>query len=190
MKKSLKITLEKGLKAAMKTLFLNRKKSPIKIMIFTLLFSIPSISVFANSAQNPPADVLVELVFQQSNDILMSDENIRKLAEATLNYHQLEPTAVNVQTLSKTIKHYYLQPKIQQKSKHQMADIYQKTMTDDEIKQWIKFFKTPIGASILKNKAYFQDLAQSIEELFPTDQEPTQATQNKIMDLMMKDLSK
>ena len=62
-------------------------------------------------------------------------------------------------------------------------------MTEAETQQWIKFYKTAIGQSILNNKNFEQKTVAAIEQIFPENAEPSPQAQAKLAQVMENFLS-
>lgn len=159
-----------------------------KILIALIIGLQPSFTYSANTNTTSMADELVDIIDQHSYQMFLSDENTTKTAEVLLTYFQLKPSAKNRQAMASAVKKYYNQPDVRQKFKAKSAALYQSTFSEQEIQTWTDFFKTPHGQSILKNQAYFQGISDTVENLFPVDQQPSPEAEKKIMDIIMQSM--
>lgn len=156
----------------------------MKKILIGVLLTVSSPFIFAKSALPPPAQQLIDLIDVYTFPILLKDENLNKLSLAIMDYHKITKSTLNKNKIKLAIKNYFSDPDVHQQYKANIASIYEKGMTNEEIEEWIKFFNTPVGNSLLKNTAYYQGISETIENLFPPGQAPSAKAQKQIMQLV------
>lgn len=158
----------------------------MKTMLLTLAVTLTmSFNVSALTPKLSPAQQLTETVGEYLFPDSLSEYNLKTTGEAILDYYKLEHTPSNLQRMNTVLKDYYNSPETKARYYAQITAIYEKNMTTSEIQEWIKFFESPIGVSILKNKAYNESLNTLIEKILPEDAEPSVEAQKKMMSTML-----
>lgn len=155
-----------------------------KILMTLCVTAAMSFNASALTPKLSPAQQLAEIVDEHMLPFVISESNIKTSSQAILDYYQLEHTPANLQRVTKLVKDYYNSPEYLSKYNAQIASIYDKTMTPTEIQEWIHFFNSPVGVSVLKNKAYYESFNTLIEQLFPEDAEPSPEAQKKMIATM------
>ena len=156
-----------------------------KILLTLCVTLATSFNASALTPKLSPAQQLAQIADEHTFAYISSEDNIKTLSQAILDYYKLEHTTNNLERMKNLVKEYYSSDEYKAKYNARIAEIYEKNMTASEIQEWIKFFESPVGSSILKNKAYYESLNTMIKKLFPIDAELSPEAQKKMVSRMI-----
>ncbi len=145
------------------------------------LIAVQSTLSFANTTATSSVQQLADTIQQHTYAYVIEPENIQPTVDIIMDYFEIDQSSKHRDKLEQAVKQYYNAPETKQKYTNQIKKIYEKTMTEQEIQTSLKFFQTPVGESILKNKAYYQGINSTVEQLFPEDQETSADAEKKMV---------
>lgn len=146
--------------------------------------------LYAAPASMQSTETLLDVMnINQAIQDLTTSETLQQLTQQIIEYHSIPATQENQKRIYNAIQNYYLSDTYQRNFRQNFLNIYNQNMTEAETQQWIKFYKTAIGQSILNNKNFEQKTVAAIEQIFPENAEPSPQAQAKLAQVMENFLS-
>lgn len=159
----------------------------MKKIILLFLLSLPLCSTFAQPATKQSIQNLIQVLDKTGYfDQIVNDQSIQKSTRTIMAYYAILETENNKQQVFAVLKKNYSSPEFKSMNQQLLANIYQENSTEEEIQQWIKFYSSDIGKSILKNESFMNNYKIVIEDIFPADYTPSQLAQGKMEKLMKR----
>lgn len=157
-----------------------------KILLF-LFLSLPFYPVFATPATEQSTQKLMDTLESiQYLDFAIKDENINKATETIMRYHKIPLSEAYKQQIFEITKKYYASSEFKKKYYQMIAKIFQENSTEEEIQLWINYYSSDKGKSIFKNERFRMSITEVIDDLFPSNFQPSVKAQEKIANLMKK----
>lgn len=122
----------------------------------------------------------------QSIEKLSDHTTFQALTEQIMQYHNIPRTPENQTRVYNVVKNFYSNDRYKQKTQQKLTQIYQQNMTEEEMQEWISFYQTPIGKSILNNNDFKDKIMSAVEQIFPENSEPSPQAQQKLSQTMEK----
>lgn len=159
----------------------------MKKILLTLFLSLPFCPTFATPATEQSTQKLMQILDSiQYIDLAITDENIDKATKTIMSYHKIPEREAYKQQIFEITKKYYASSEYKKKYYQVIAKIFQENSTEEEIQQWIKYYSSDLGKSILKNELFQMSITKVIEDLFPSNSQPSVKAQEKMANLMRK----
>lgn len=155
--------------------------------ILSIFLSLPFCSTFALPATEQSTQSLIQFLDENGYfELYLDNESILKQAQKIMTYHKIPETENNKKRVFNVLKNHYSSPEFRQKYYQIIASVYQESSTEEEIQQWIKFYSSDLGGSILKNKSFMNNFTKVIEDLFTSDYKPSKPAQEKMEKLIKR----
>lgn len=159
----------------------------IKKIIFSLSLCLLHTSLYAAPASTESTEQLLNVIhINQAIEDLAKSETFQQLTQQIIEYYSIPPTKENQTRIYNAIQKYYLSDAYKREFRQNLFNIYNQNMTEEETQQWIKFYKTAVGQSILNNKNFEQKIIDAVEQIFPDNAEPSAQAQAKLTQVMQK----
>ena len=114
----------------------------------------------------------------------ITTEANQEITEQIMHFYSIPDTKDNKKRIFTAIQNYYQSDAFKKQYEEKLIQNYQNNMTEEETQEWMQFYQTPMGKSILKNQAYEKGLINAIEQLFPENPEPSEKVQQKMIEFM------
>lgn len=159
----------------------------IKTIMFSLSLCLLHTGLYAAPASTESTEQLLNVInINQAIKDLSTRETFQQLTQQIIEYHALPQTKENQTRIYNAIQNYYLSDAYTHEFRQSLFNIYNQNMTEEETQQWIKFYNTAIGQSILNNKNFEQKIIETVEQIFPENAEPSAQAQAKLTQAMEK----
>lgn len=160
-----------------------------KIILSLSLCSITTL-LHATPASPQSTERFIEIIdVNKSIQELSTGTTFQELTQQIIEYYSIPPTPENQQRIYNAVQKYYLSDTYKQHFRQSLFKIYNQNLTEEETQQWILFYKTEIGQSILNNKNFEQKVVTTVEQIFPEDAVPSPQAQVKLTQAMEKFLN-
>ncbi|WP_173911563.1 DUF2059 domain-containing protein [Acinetobacter sp. Marseille-Q1618] len=159
----------------------------MKKSLLFLSVCLTSSLLYATPASTATTQQFIETIQLEQHIQKLSNSNaFQELTEQIIAYYQIPQTQDNQTRINNAIKKYYQSDAYKQQFQQRLFDIYSKNMSEEELQEWITFYKTPIGKSILNNPEFENKIVNAVEQIFPENAEPSAQAQQKLSQAMEK----